>query len=119
MYDLYFGIPSREEGNVLVITPKSEYSSMEKFAAAALAFLDAKYKYEYWAEFYQGHPLIPVDAFETRWELSGLDREKQPVHVILEPVLRAFQFGPHSWDDITWCLETEEDYIFYNWYADA
>lgn len=123
----HFGIPWREEENILVFAPKAEYASLDEFVISALAFLSGKaedeYDANYWSGYYQGYRLVDADKFESSWELSGYDysvnEENKLIHVIIEPVFRACRFGSQSWNEVTWCLETEKDYIFYAWWTTA
>jgi len=124
---LNFGFPSREEENILITAPKMKYSSLEEFMKSAIAFLAGKAEDEYdanlWLEYYKGYKLVDVEKCESRWELEGYDysvnEDKKLIHVIIEPILHAYHIGPQSWDEVTWCLETDKDYIFYNWWTIA
>ena len=124
---LNFGFPSREEENILITAPKMKYSSLEEFMKSAIAFLAGKAEDEYdanlWLEYYKGYKLVDVEKCESRWELEGYDysvnEDKKLIHVIIEPIFHAYHIGPQSWDEVTWCLETDKDYIFYNWWTIA
>ena len=104
-----------------------KYSSLEEFMKSSISFLAGKAEDEYdanlWLEYYKGYKLVDVEKCESRWELEGYDysvnEDKKLIHVIIEPILHAYHIGPQSWDEVTWCLETDKDYIFYNWWTIA
>ena len=37
------------------------------------------------------------------------------VKIVFQPVKKAVNLLPPKWNQVTMCLETEHDYIFYSW----
>ena len=113
---LCFNRPSGEQSVLVVTAPKKEYSSMDDFVNHALNYLESHPDFcDNWNEMYQNRIYTPIDEQETRWMKSRFDEMNQRISIAYDSVLRAVYIIPPEWNDITIGVETESEYIFYQW----
>ena len=125
MHDMHFGRPHSEEEYLFIFTQKTNVSSVKEFLTKALALADSKEGGCEWTETYLDLDCTPVECSSSlrlpdlkQWtEDAGY--EKEPVTVVIEPIISCSDLGPQEWNERTSIIETETDYIFYNWYTTA
>lgn len=111
-----FNMNPSEESVLLVIAPKSLYSSMDEFVTKALQFLESdKEMCDNWREVYKNRSYSEATEEDKSWMKSRLEAMNHQVHIVYEPIISAVHIIPPRWNDITLGVETEEEYIFYSW----
>lgn len=117
---LCFNHPSGEQNILIVLASKKDYSSMDDFVTHALNYLESNPEfYDAWNEMYQNRIYSPIDEREKNWMRSRLDEMNQRINIAYEPVISAVHIIAPEWNDITIGVETESEYIFYNWGTSA
>lgn len=106
--NLCFTPSASEQEIVIVIAPRAEYSSLQAFIAAALAFLE-------WPESYKDSPNIPASDTDLDFIKTKIKEMDQRVHIVFQPVTKAVHIMAPQWNQVALGLETEQEYIFYSW----
>ena len=115
-----FNSPSNEESMILIIAPKSRYSSMDEFVVKAVDFLSQDGDFcDNCGERYKQCSYSELTEEERNWMKSRLDAMNQRVHIAYESIIRAVHIVPPKWNDITIGAETEVEYIFCSWGTSA
>jgi len=103
-----FNKPEGEQSIIIVLASKKEYSSMDDFVTKALIYLESKERI-----------YSPVDDEEKKWMRSRLDDMDRLVNIAYEKIISAVHIIAPEWNDITLGIETESEYIFYQWGTSA
>ena len=115
-----FNNPSSEQNILIVLAPKSEYSSLDEFVTQALIYLESDGEfYDKWTEMYQNRTYSPVNDEEKIWLKSRLDEMNQRINILYESIVNVVHIIPPKWNDMTLGIETESEYIFYLWSTSA
>lgn len=115
-----FNNPYSEQSILIVLAPKSCYSSMDEFVTEALKFLESDGDfYDNWTQMYKNRTYTPADERDIKFMKSRLDEMNTKVNILYEPVIKAVYIIPPEWNDITLGIETETEYIFYMWGTSA
>lgn len=115
-----FNSPSSEQSIIIVLAPKNNYSSMDDFVAHALNYLEDDPEFcDAWNEMYKNRIYSPVDEEEKKWMKSRFEEMNQRISIAYEPVISVVNIIPSEWNDITIGIETESEYIFYQWSTSA
>lgn len=115
-----FNNPSSEQNILIVLAPKSEYSSLDEFVTQALEHLesDAEF-YDKWTEMYRNRTYSPVTDEEKRWMKTRFDEMNQRINILYESIINIVHIIPPKWNDMTFGIETKSEYIFYLWGTSA
>ena len=117
---LCFNRPSGEQSILIVLAPKKDYASMDDFVAHALDYLESDPEFcDAWNEMYKDRIYSPIDEEEKKWMKSRLEDMDQRISIAYEPVISAVHIIAPKWNDITIGVETESEYIFYQWGTSA
>lgn len=117
---LCFNNSSGEQSILMVLASKKDYSSMDDFVTNALIYLESHDDFsDNWTEIYKDRVYSPVDEENKKWMKSRLDEMNQRISIAYESVLNAVFIIPPKWNDITIGIETESEYIFYQWWTTA
>lgn len=93
---------------------------MDDFVTHALIYLQSHEDFcDNWTEMYKNRIYSPIDNQEKKWMKSRLDEMNQRISIAYEAIVRAVYIIPPEWNDITVGLETELEYIFYQWGTSA
>lgn len=118
--NLCFNKPSGEQSIIMVLASKKDYSSMDDFVTHALIYLQSHEDFcDNWTEMYKNRIYSPIDNQDKKWMKSRLDEMNQRISIAYEAIVRAVYVIPPEWNDITVGLETELEYIFYQWGTSA
>lgn len=115
-----FNNPSSEQNILIVLAPKSEYSSLDEFVTQALVYLESDVEfYEKCTEMYRNRTYSPVTDEEKRWMKTRFDEMNQRINILYESIVNVVHIIPPKWNDMTLGIETESEYIFYLWGTSA
>ena len=99
---------------MLVIAPKREFDSMDAFVDRAIVFLNSDSQSDFcddYATVYSERIYKPCEC--------GIDADfrqmSKRVGFQHEPILHSYLLIEPKWNDMTYILETETEYILYNW----
>lgn len=117
---LCFNRPSSEQSIIIVLASKKDYLSMDDFVTQALNYLESNSEfYDKWNELYKNRIYSPIDEQEKKLMKSRLDEMNQRISIAYEPIISAVYIIPPEWNDITIGIETDSEYIFYQWGTSA
>lgn len=115
-----FNNPSSEQNILIVLAPKSEYSSLDEFVTQALIYLESDGEfYDKWTEMYRERTYSAVTDEEKRWMKTRFDEMNQQINILYESIINVVHIIPPKWNDMTLGIETEAEYIFYLWGTSA
>jgi hypothetical protein len=115
-----FNNPSGEQSIIIVLASKKDYSSMDNFVTHALNYLESNPEFcDAWNEMYKNRVYSPIDEQEKKWMKSRLDEMNQRISIAYEPIINAVYIIFPEGNDITIGIETESEYIFYQWGTSA
>ena len=118
--NLCFNSPASEQSIIMVIASLSEFSSLDKFITAALAFLETDEELcGNWTELYKDRVNLPASDKDIAFIAEQIDEMNLRVRILFQPVKKAVNILPPKWNQVTMCLETEHDYMFYSWVTTA
>lgn len=93
---------------------------MDDFVTQALNYLESNSEfYDKWNELYKNRIYSPIDEQEKKLMKSRLDEMNQRISIAYEPIISAVYIIPPEWNDITIGIETDSEYIFYQWGTSA
>lgn len=118
--NLCFNSPASEQRIIMVIASLSEFSSLDKFITAALTFLETDEDLcDSWTELYKERVNLPASDEDIAFITERTHAMNLRVKIRFQPVKKAVNILPPKWNQVTMCLETEHDYIFYSWVTTA
>ena len=118
--NLCFNSPASEQRIIMVIASLSEFSSLDKFITAALTFLETDEDLcDSWTELYKERVNLPASDEDIAFITERTNAMDLRVKIRFQPVKKAVNILPPKWNQVTMCLETEHDYIFYSWVTTA
>lgn len=111
-----FLVPTSEQSIIMVVESKAEFSSMDEFITAALTFLESDSEFcDNWTEQYKTRINLPASAEDVAYVIEKIKGVNQDVEMLFQSIKAAVNITLPRWNQITLCLETEHDYIFYSW----
>ncbi|MDB7953730.1 hypothetical protein [Flavonifractor plautii] len=114
--NLCFNSPASEQSIIMVIASPSEFSSLDKFIRAALTFLETDGElYGKRTVLYKERVNLPASNEDITFITEKTNEMNLRVKIVFQPVKKAVNLLPPKWNQVTMCLETEHDYIFYSW----
>ncbi|SFC60325.1 hypothetical protein SAMN02910406_02019 [Ruminococcus albus] len=117
---LCFNKPSGEQSILMVLASKNDHSSMDDFVSKALIYLETHEDFcDNWSDMYKNRIYTPIDDEEKKWMRSRLAEMSQRISIAYDPIINAVYIIPPEWNDITIGVETESEYIFYQWTTSA
>ena len=117
---LCFNKPSGEQSILIVLAPKKDYSSTDDFVSKALVYLESHPDFcDNWSEMYKNRIYSPIDDNEKNWMKSRFEEMNQRISIAYDSIIGAVYVIPPEWNDITIAIETESEYIFYQWGTSA
>ena len=118
--NLCFNSPASEQSIIMAIASLSEFSSLDKFITAALTFLETDEDLcDSWTELYKERVNLPASDEDIAFITERTNAMDLRVKIRFQPVKKAVNILPPKWNQVTMCLETEHDYIFYSWVTTA
>ncbi len=83
-----FNNPSSEQNILIVLAPKSEYSSLDEFVTQALIYLESDGEfYDKWTEMYRERTYSAVTDEEKRWMKTRFDEMNQQINILYELII--------------------------------
>ena len=117
---LCFNKPSGEQSILIVVASKKDYPSMDSFVTNALKYLESHKNFcDNWTEMYKNRLYSPIDEEEKKWMKSRLEEMNQRISIAYDSIISAVYIIPPEWNDITIGVETESEYVFYQWGTSA
>lgn len=89
----------------MVIAPRAEYSSLQEFITAALAFLE-------WPETYKEYSGIPASDTDLDFIKKKIKEMDQRVHIAFQPITSAMHIMTPQWNQATLGLELNRSIYF-------
>lgn len=118
--NLCFNSPASEQSIIIVTASLSDFSSLDEFITAALTFLETDEDLcDNWTELYKDRVNLPASDEDIVFITERTNAMDLRVKIRFQPVKKAVNILPPKWNQVTMCLETEHDYIFYSWVTTA
>lgn len=115
-----FNNPGHENVIILVIDSKQNHSSLNLFIDRAFKFMNSDREFfDNWDEYYKDRILSPASDSDLEFMINKMAEMNHKVSLLHEPIIKAVNIIQPKWNDITLGLETESEYIFYNWNTGA
>lgn len=95
---------------------------MDSFVTNALKYLESHKNFcDNWTEMYKNRVYSPIDEEEKKWMKSRLEEMNQRISIAYDSIISAsaVYIIPPEWNDITIGVETESEYVFYQWGTSA
>ena len=115
-----FNLPSTEQGIIMVVAPKKEYTSMEEFVLKAFDFMNTDGEFcDDWVDYYSERTYTPASDSDIKYMGDCINSMNQKISILHEPIIKAVHVVPPKWNDISLGIETESEYILYIWTTSA
>lgn len=110
-----FTVPTSEQSIIMVVASQAEFSCLDEFITAALTFLESDSEFcDNWTEQYKNRVHLPASTEDVAFVIERI-KDMQSVEILFQSIKKAVNIKPPTWNQVTLCLETEHDYIFYSW----
>ena len=106
--NLCFNSPASEQSIIMVIASPSEFSSLDKFKTDGELYGKR-------TVLYKERVNLPASNEDITFITEKINEMNLRVKIVFQPVKKAVNLLPPKWNQVTMCLETEHDYIFYSW----